>query len=449
MSKKFLRYLYRHQAAQLIALGCIAALLASVALSCSQGPTVLYNPEPRTEENQLTIRVAIVRGRTIKILSPAAFHICDIEGKSPAAIKDTPYRITSVSAIRATPGGISIGSELVPMKACRIVPQTPYPIAVYEVEEHWYYGELYLYRNDDGTIDVVNEVGLEDYLAGVLGHEVGASWPVEALRAQAVASRTRVLYQREVARRSGQRFDVQSDIRDQVYGGVPSGPRSRKLFEAVRATAGEVLTYNNLIFKNYFSSTCGGMTEHAVSVFEEDPGHHPPGGVPCPYCKSSPVHTWKHRVPKAEVQKRIRQHTTDDIGEIISIRVLNPDDAGHGDPVEVKHTKGATVFPDANKFRTTVLGRGRVQFWKDGGWHEASERPIHREFIMSTSFTARIDGDTVEFSGRGWGHAVGMCQYGAKGMAEAGKDYREILFYYYPGARIADNYHLRPATAGG
>ena len=445
MSKKFLRYLYRHQATQLIALGCIAALLVSVAPSCSYGPTVLHNPQVATEENQLKIRVAIVRGRNIKILSPSMFRIYDVRGDLPA-IEDTPYTITRKSTITATPGGIKIGGKLVPLNACRIVPQTRRPIAVYEVEERWYYGDLCLYKNDDGTIDVVSEVGLEDYLAGVLGREVSASWPAEALKAQAVASRTRVLYQREVARRHNRRFDVQSDIRDQVYGGVPASAEARKLSDAVRATAGQVLTYNGLIFKNYFSSTCGGMTEDAMRVFDEDPGHHPPGGVACPYCKSSPVYTWKHRVPKAEVEKRIRQHTTDDVGEIISIRTLHPDAVGHGDEVEVKHTKGTTIFPDANKFRTTVLGRGDVKFWKGGRWHAAAEHDIHREFIMSTAFTARVLDDTVEFSGRGWGHAVGMCQYGARGMAEAGRNYRAILLHYYPGAKIAQNYHLQPQT---
>lgn len=445
MLKQILRYVERHQPAQLIALGLIVFSLVSLALSCHRGPTVLHNP-PQTEENQLKIRVAIVRGRVVKIQSASPFRIYDVDGKTPA-IEDVPYKISTLSAIMAEPSGMRIGGLQVSMNACRIVPQTPNPITVYEVEERSYYGDLFLYKNHDGTIDVINEVGLEDYLAGVLGREVAASWPIEALKAQAVSSRTRVLYQREVARRSNQRFDVQSDVRDQVYGGVPAGAEAKNLFDAVRATAGQVLTYNGVIFKNYFSSTCGGMTENAARVFKEDPMHYPPG-VPCPYCQASPVYTWKHRVSKAEVQKRIQQHTTDKIGDIIAITVTNPDAAGHGEGVVVKHSNGATTFPDANKFRTTVLGRGDVKFWKDGAWHDASERELHREFILSTAFTAKIEGDAIEFSGRGWGHAVGMCQFGAKGMADAGKNYREILLFYHPGTLIEDNYHRKAGNGG-
>ena len=174
MLKEFLRYLYRHRAAQLAAFGGIVFSFVMLALSCHHGPTVLHNPEISTEENQLKIRVAIVRGRNIKILSPSMFRIYDVRGDLPA-IEDTPYTITRKSTITATPGGIKIGGKLVPLNACRIVPQTRRPIAVYEVEERWYYGDLCLYKNDDGTIDVVSEVGLEDYLAGVLGREVSAS----------------------------------------------------------------------------------------------------------------------------------------------------------------------------------------------------------------------------------------------------------------------------------
>ena len=445
MLKSFLRYVHRHQSVQLIAVGVIVFLMGTFVLSSCKGQPALHNPR-KSEENQLKIRVAIVsHGRNIKIQSVDPFRIYRLEADSPA-VQDAPYKITNLSVINASPEGIMIGSLNVPLAACRIVPREGAAITVYEVQENnkerKYYGNLFLYKNDrDNTVDVVNEVGLEDYLAGVLGREVSSAWPVEALKTQAVASRTRVLYQREAARAANQRFDVQTDTRDQVYGGVPEGKDAEKLFQAVRSTAGQVLTYNGKIFNIYFASTCGGMTENASRVFKDN--NHPPGGIECPYCAQSPVFEWTHRAPKADIRTRIQNHTTDNVGDIVSITGINTDKAGHAEQIEVKHTNGVTVFPDANKFRTTVLERGIVQFLgKDGQWHSSSEDPKHGEFIMSTSFTVTIEGDMIISHGRGWGHAVGMCQFGALGMTEQGKSYREILNFYYPGTQIAENYHL-------
>jgi len=444
MLKSFLRYVRRHQSVQLIAVGIIVFLLGTFVLSSCGTYAPLHNPN-RSAENQLKIRVAIVsHGRNIKIQSAEPFRIYRMESDTAAA-QDTPYTITTLSVINATPEGIMIGSLSVPLPECRIVPREGAAVTVYEVlqngNERKYYGNLYLYRNDkDNTVDVVNEVGLEDYLAGVLGREVSSAWPVEALKTQAVASRTRVLCQREAARAANQRFDVQTDTRDQVYGGVPEGADAQKLFQAVRSTAGQVLTYNGKIFNIYFASTCGGMTENASRVFKDN--NHPPGGIECPYCAQSPVFEWTHRAPEADVRARI-QNRADNIGQIISITGLDTDKAGHAGRIEVKHSNGVTVFDDANKFRTTVLERGVVEFLgKDGQWHSSTKDMKHSEYILSTSFTTTIEGNMIVFHGHGWGHAVGMCQFGALGMAQQGKTYRDILSFYYPGTQIAENYHL-------
>jgi stage II sporulation protein D len=451
MLKSFLRYVHRHQSVQLIAAGAIVFLMGTLVLSsCGRQPAV--HNRGRGEENQLKIRVAIVsHGRNIKIQSTEPFRIYRMDSDTPA-MQDTIYKITTLSVMNATPEGMQVGSLNIPLPECRIVPREGAAITVYEVEQNKkFYGNLFLYRNErDGTIDVVNEVGLEDYLAGVLGREVSSAWPVEALKAQAVASRTRVLHQRQEARANKQRFDVQSDTRDQVYGGVPEGKDAERLFQAVRSTAGQVLTYNGKIFNIYFASTCGGMTENAARVFKDN--DHPPGGVECPYCgpsaANSPVFEWTHRVPKAEVEQRIQAHTTDTIGDIVSITGLNCDKAGHAEAVEVTYknadgTNSVTIFPDANKFRTTVLERGVIQFLgKDEQWHPSTEDPKQGEFIMSASFTAEIQGNDIIFRGHGWGHAVGMCQFGALGMAQQGTGYGKILSFYYPGSQIAENYSM-------
>jgi stage II sporulation protein D len=433
-------------------MGLIVFLLATFVLSSCGTYRAIHNPVT-SEENQLKVRVAIVsHGRNVKIQSAGGFRICGMDGKTPA-VEDKPYSVSTLSVINASADGIMIGKLGVPLKECRIVPQEGASIIVYELKEGerdpQYYGELYVYRNDkDNTVDVVNEVGLEDYLAGVLGREVVSDWPVEALKTQAVASRTRVLYQRQMAHANKQRFDVQADTRDQVYGGVPD-KNAQGLYSAVKGTAGQVLTFNGNIFDIYFASTCGGETEDVSRVFKTA---HPPGGFECPYCKDSPVGEWTHAAPLSDVKVRIQQHCKEPIGDIISITGLDtvPPNSGHAGSVEVKHTLGVTVFPDANKFRTTVLGRSsNIKFLKDGSWHDQSEDRKHDEYLLSTWFTAAIEGNTVTFHGFGWGHAVGMCQWGAFGMAKAGKKYTEILAFYYPGTQIAEKYHMRILNGGG
>lgn len=447
MLKSTLRFFHRRQAAQLIAMGLIVFLLVTFVLSSCGTYRAIHNPVT-SEENQLKVRVAIVsHGRNVKIQSNGGFRIYNMDGKT-AAVEDKPYQVSTLSVINASADGVMIGKLSVPLKECRIVPDDGTAIVVYELKEGdkdpQYYGELYVYRNDkDNTVDVVNEVGLEDYLAGVLGREVVSDWPVEALKAQAVASRTRVLYQRQMARANKQRFDAQSDTRDQVYGGVPD-KNAEGLYAAVKATAGQVLTCNGNIFSLYFASTCGGMTDDASRVFRE--AGQPKGGFECPYCKDSPVREWTHAAPLSDVKARIQQHCKEQIGDIISITGLDmiPPTGGHAGSVEVKHSLGVMVFPDANKFRTTVLGRSsNIKFLKDGAWHDQSEDRKHDEYLLSTWFTAAIEGNAVTFHGFGWGHAVGMCQWGAFGMAQAGKKYTEILAFYYPDTQIAEKYHMR------
>jgi stage II sporulation protein D len=445
MLKSLLRFVQRHPVTQFFALGVIVFLLTTLVLSsCGKKYVALHNPQ-EGEENQLKIRVQIVwKATAVRIQSERPFRIFRMESNT-AASRDTAFKITQLSAIRVGDSGLMVGSERVPVESCRIVPEQDSAITVYEIEPEKgqavrYYGDLYVYKVDN-KVTIVNEVGLEDYLAGVLGREVGAEWSEELLKAQAVASRTRVLYGREQARASRQLFDVKSDVRDQVYGGVPENATAEKLFKVVRATAGQVLTYKGKIFNIYFASTCGGMTEKAPRVFKEM--NHPDGGFACPYCKDSPVFEWWHRVPREQVTAHIREYSMID-GEISEINGLDKDGVGHAAQVEVKYTNNKRwVYQDANKFRTVILRDGDVQYRdKDGQWHNWLDNAKHHEIIMSTSFEMKIEGDYMIFHGFGWGHAVGMCQMGAKGMADQGKSYTEILGFYYPGAQISDVYHL-------
>ena len=436
----------RNHTTRLLCTMLACMFLAGCTESCRSIRTPDDYARPDIPESQVDIRVMIVpHGRHTRIFCDAPFKVYSADD-SRRCLSDDAYVIRTGAEIIATADGVQIGMLLFKGNDFRIVPTTTNPITVYESEhdKKRYYGELVIYRNEiDMTVDVVNVVGLENYLIGVLGREVAASWPLEALKAQAVASRTRVLFQRQQARRLGDRFDVSADTNDQVYGGIPTGPYGERIEQAVKSTAGQVLTLNEKIFKIYFASTCGGRTESAERVFQAPPGAHTRGGIVCPHCAGSPVFHWKHRIANAEVARRISMFTDVPVTKILAITTRDCDPVGHALIVVVKHDKGEFEIDNAYKFRTNVLGRSiSTEFWKDGRWQKAAGNDDkHKEIIMSTAFKAALVGDYIEFTGVGWGHAVGLCQFGAKKMAEDARDYRAILAFYYPGALVATNYN--------
>ncbi len=436
----------RNNSIRLICVIITCMMISGCTNSCRGIRTPDEYAKPTIPEGQVKIRVMIVpHGRHTRIFCDAPFKVYSAD-KQCRSLSEDSYVIRNGAEINATSDGIKIGTLLFKGNDFRIIPQTSNPITVYESEHDLkrYFGELIIYRNEiDMTVDVVNIVGLENYLIGVLGREVAANWPIESLKAQAVASRTRVLFQRQDARKLGDRFDVRSDTKDQVYGGIPSGPYGERIKQAVKATAGQVLTLNEKIFKIYFASTCGGATEHAERVFQAPANVHTRGGIACPYCADSPVFHWKHRISNAEVARRISMFTNVPITKIIAINTAGKDRVGHAASVSVKHDKGVFEIDNAYKFRTNILGKSiSTEYWQGGQWQKAAgKNDKHKEIIMSTSFEARIAGDYIEFAGTGWGHAVGLCQFGAKKMADDGQRYRAILAFYYPGSIIKTNYN--------
>jgi len=233
---------------------------------------------------------------------------------------------------------------------------------------------------------------------------------LEAVKAQAVSSRTYALYQLGVRQAGGSSaiYDVESTVMDQVYLGARGGDRARR---AVEETKGEVLKYHGELFKSFFSSSCGGMTESAINVWGEK-GRFPL--IKDRYCERSPNNTWTYSVPRQELSARLNSAGFA-VGRIESVQVERRD----------KNPRAATL----------VIGTGGQTLFLQGS---DFRKAMGFDKIKSTWFDARLEGERVTFSGHGYGHGVGMCQWGAKGMADEGKTYREILKFYYPGARIGN-----------
>lgn len=267
-------------------------------------------------------------------------------------------------------------------------------------------GGINIIKNKDrGDLFVVNEVDLEDYVCGVLYHEVSHRWPIEAIKTQAIASRTYALYEKLISK--NKYFDLYSDIYSQVYGGKTS--ETFRTTRAVILTQGLILSYNGKVFPTYYHATCAGQTTDAGTIWDIDiPTLY---GVKCDFCKSSPHYEWEREFKISDIEKGLKNKGYEI--ELKGFEILKRDGGNRVEQILLKG-KNKDVELKGNKFRLAV------------GPNE----------IKSTNFEVELKGRFVTFRGKGWGHGVGMCQWGAYGMAREGWRAEEILGYYYPGAEI-------------
>jgi len=269
-------------------------------------------------------------------------------------------------------------------------------------------GEIDIVREENGKLMVINRLPIDDYLYGVLYHEVSHRWPMEVLKAQAIVARTFALYQ--IRQNKAQPYDLRSDIYSQVYGGRTSEKWSTTA--AVDRTKGEILTYKGDIFPAYYHATCGGYTEDAANLWNIDLA--PLKSVPCSFCSNSPHYRWKKEVSLSALGDKLKENGYK-LGKVSAVTVLSKNSSGRVDKVEIKDDSGVSVVLTGKDFRQ-MLGPNDVR---------------------STKVDLSIRRGNLILDGLGWGHGVGMCQWGAYGMARKGKKANEILQYYYPGSEIS------------
>ncbi|MDD5436819.1 MAG: SpoIID/LytB domain-containing protein [Candidatus Omnitrophica bacterium] len=269
-------------------------------------------------------------------------------------------------------------------------------------------GKVDVVKKNNGKVMVINSLGLDEYLYGVLYHEVSHRWPMEALKAQAIAARTFALYQIRQSR--SQPYDLRNDIYSQVYGGRESEKWATTI--AVNRTKGQVLTYKGDIFPAYYHATCAGHTEDASNLWNVDLA--PLKGVECNFCSESPHYRWTKNMPLSTLEDALDKNGYK-IGNISSVAVLTKNRSGRADKIEIKDDTGRSVILTGKDFR---------QF-------------LGPNDIRSTKFNMVVRGPVLTIDGVGWGHGVGMCQWGAYGMSRTGMKADEILEHYYPGTEIS------------
>ncbi|MFA5411478.1 MAG: SpoIID/LytB domain-containing protein [Candidatus Omnitrophota bacterium] len=267
-------------------------------------------------------------------------------------------------------------------------------------------GNIRLIKKDNLRLLVINYLDLEDYIKGILYHEVSHYWPMEALKAQAIVSRTYAVYQTQENRAKD--YDVTCDIYSQVYGGKTS--ERYRTNKAVAGTEGRVMVYKGKVFPAYFHATCAGHTEDASLLWNINLP--PLKGVVCNFCQESPHFRWHQVLSLEELGEKLRE-AGKKIDRIKSIIILGRDNSGRITDLKIASDKNELEI-SAKDFRN-VIGPN---------------------IIRSANFNISVVNSDAVFEGKGWGHGVGLCQWGAYFMAKAGRRYDEILKYYYPGAQV-------------
>ncbi|MCM8800497.1 MAG: SpoIID/LytB domain-containing protein [Candidatus Omnitrophica bacterium] len=350
-------------------------------------------------ESYPLIRVAIIQDITSVTIKVKGFYEIKDPKTDRLLIRDRDLKTTALTdKKRILLGNINFNLE-------RLLIKPDDKEAIF-INGRNFRGSIELIINHYGRLLVVNHIELEDYIKGILYHEVSHYWPQEALKAQAIACRSFALYKREENKL--QDFDVTCDVYSQIYGGRTS--ERLRTNRAVEETKGMVLTYNGRLLPAYYHATCGGKTEDASLVWNID--IFPLKGINCNFCKESPHFKWHAVLSLNEIRKKLNQAGYN-IKEIVDISVLQRSSSGRINNLAIltKEEKKEILAKDLR----IILGP---------------------DIIKSTNFNFKIINRDVVFEGRGWGHGVGMCQWGAYFMAKQGYSFLEILRYYYPGTDV-------------
>lgn len=267
-------------------------------------------------------------------------------------------------------------------------------------------GKLRFVKINQLTFCVVNYLDLEDYIKGVLYHEISHLWPAEVIKAQAIAVRSFALSQ--IKQKKDKDFDLTNDVFSQMYGGRTS--ERWRTNKAIEDTKGEILTFNGQALPAYYHATCAGFTEDANLVWGVDLA--PLKGVACSFCKNSPHWRWTATVSLKGLEKKLKAAGFK-VSNIKTIEVDQRLSSGRVGKLNIIFSSGSINV--SGKQLREIIGPNTLR---------------------STNFKAKIKGNSVLFDGFGWGHGVGLCQWGAYFMAKKGFTHQEILQHYYPAAEI-------------
>ena len=363
-----------------------------------------YNPSPEAPLPESTeiqgvsqqIRVAIeVRQNSVHLVAPEEFILSGFPWGTPVAEKgENRYQ------------EITLTSDQLYAHKAYIEPTGDGQI---KVNGKSFQGSMEIVEAPQGTLTVINQLSLEDYVMGVLAGEIPRNWPLEALKAQAIAARTFAVLNRMEARQKNQPYDLENTAFFQMYQG--SELINENIRKAVLETKNEILTFGGKPIEAFFHSNCGGHTSGALGVWSHNQPYLQP--VACPFGNNGEHFRWKAEISVPDMVRKLRNAGVK-IQDLVRIDTVSRD--------------------ESNRIQELSLMDG------DGSWKKmkgsAFRMALGPDLIRSTRFDAKVGRNKVVFNGKGWGHGVGLCQEGAYGMALKGYGAFDILRYYYRGVML-------------
>jgi stage II sporulation protein D len=274
------------------------------------------------------------------------------------------------------------------------------------------------------SIDIINVLSLEDYVKGVLPKEMpvgkdGENY--EALKAMAICIRT---YAIQKMKNGKLYYDIYADTRDQVYGGVDAEKQISN--KAVDETQNLILEYEGNAAIVFYHSTCGGYTESSSNVFTSEP-------IPYlmsvqdgdePNCKISPRYQWEESYSRELIVSRLKNYSLLDSQnyDLEDISVLSRFQSGRVDELEIQ------LVCEDGEMKILILRGNEIR--------SIIRNADGKNILWSTMFDVSLNANSVILSGKGFGHGVGLCQWGAIALSRKGLDFSEILNHYYPGVMV-------------
>jgi len=376
----------------------VPALLLSLLLS------VLLSAGPARAAGD--IRVAIADGLKTVEVGGGPMMVSDLTGRSVVNDSPTWLRATLRNGVIEVAGRRVDGLRLAPAD-----------VGFLRVNDREYPGALEIMKGGDG-LTLVNELPLEDYLAGAVKAEAGDKMPLEMLKAQAIVARTYAAYHRRLNAEKAYHL-VASTLNQQYVGRVPA---DSVVWTAVRETAGQVLLWQGELFPAFYHTDSGGYTEDPRVVFAASnmPALKP---VRVEFPSESPHQRWRLELPLAELSAALLRGGIS-IGRVVALDVLERSVSLRVARIAVRGTAG-TVTLRGNDLR----------------------RLVGYDTLKSTLFAVAVVGPVARFVGRGYGHGVGLDQWSAKTMADQGYTAQRIVLYYYPGATLSTLPTSSPVSA--
>jgi stage II sporulation protein D len=354
------------------------------------------------------VRVRLGSGQVNYMIKGHHFKVQGVDEK-PVKPVSVPPPIETIKISQVKINDIKMWKVQGPKSSVKLI-QSPFLLLQ---GEEMQIGEHYLPKQvffaGENKPDLIGLVPLEEYVAGVVSSEMPWSWPLEALKAQAVAARSYVLAQ--MRERKHGNWQVESTVLDQVYkhlkqNSIPEQELKKvsKINQAISETAGVILKTNNgKPLKSYYHADCGGKTASSKSVWGSKELI---GGVVDSSCPRGPAGIWSYKIAEKSLAQKLG------LGEqkLVAFNLERSSDYDRITNVKIDLKEGEVRDISPNQMRKLV------------GYNE----------IRSTNFSVQKNGNEVVFQGKGFGHGVGLCQWGTRSLAENGMKYKDILKHYYP-----------------